>query len=82
MFVQFRGGISLAKAVVIAPKAHLRSRQKNIVVSLRAVRVCLSVCLCESFLERSDLLSQRDRKPFNTALDRYNLARFTPSNRP
>ncbi len=44
--------------------------------------VCLSVCLCESFLERSDLLSQRDRKPFNTALDRYNVARFSRSNRP
>ena len=29
---------------IIAPKAHLRSRQKNTIVSLWAVRVCLCVC--------------------------------------
>ncbi len=46
------------------------------------VSVSASVAGCESFLERSDLLSQRDRKPFNTALDRYNVPRFSRSNRP
>ena len=37
--------LTLFNPKLVAPKAHLRSRQKNIVVSLRAVRVCLSVCL-------------------------------------
>ena len=35
----------------------------------------------EHVWERSDLQSQRDRKPFNTALDRYKVARFGWSNR-
>ena len=54
---------------------------KNTIVDHRVVRMCLSVCPCEHVWERSDLQSQRDRKPFNTALDRYKVARFGWSNR-
>ena len=76
-------GIHTVGATNYRAEGALTFSAKNTIVSLRAVRMCLCVCVCVRIDFRDSVpQSQRDRKPFNTAQDRYNLARFTLSNRP